>query len=144
MRWPFSQTSPEVGVSNPATIRRRVVLPHPEGPSSEKNAPRGTSSETSSTARCVAKSFDTWRSWSSVSGGIHPSLSDALSSDRQLRANTLANSQHAHANASGADALVVGHFFRGVALQALLQQGPIAFRAHVEDPAHLDLLLQTH
>ena len=27
--------------SNPATIRRVVVLPHPEGPSSEKKAPRG-------------------------------------------------------------------------------------------------------
>ena len=62
MRWPFSQTSPEVGVSKPAIIRRMVVLPHPDGPSSEKNAPRGISSETSATARCVAKSFDTRRS----------------------------------------------------------------------------------
>ena len=30
---------PEVGVSNPATIRRIVVLPQPDGPSKETNSP---------------------------------------------------------------------------------------------------------
>jgi hypothetical protein len=32
-------TAPESGLSNPAIIRRRVVLPHPEGPRREKNSP---------------------------------------------------------------------------------------------------------
>ena len=62
MRSPFSQTSPLVGVSKPAIIRRMVVLPQPDGPSNEKNAPRGIASETSATARCVAKSLDKPRS----------------------------------------------------------------------------------
>src|SRR5688572_6606630 len=37
--------------SRPAIIRRVVVLPQPEGPSSVSSRPSGTASETSSTAR---------------------------------------------------------------------------------------------
>jgi hypothetical protein len=31
--------SPSVGHSKPATIRKEVVLPQPDGPSNEKNSP---------------------------------------------------------------------------------------------------------
>ena len=37
--WPSSCTMPRVGSSKPAIIRMVVVLPHPEGPSIEKNSP---------------------------------------------------------------------------------------------------------
>ena len=43
-------------------MRSVVVLPQPEGPSREKNAPRGTSSETSATARWEANRLVTCRS----------------------------------------------------------------------------------
>ncbi len=43
--------SPLVGTSKPAIRRRSVVLPQPDGPSSEKNSPAPISSETSSSAR---------------------------------------------------------------------------------------------
>src|SRR6266852_3569260 len=39
MGLPWMSTSPEVGSSNPAIMRRLVVLPQPEGPSIEKNSP---------------------------------------------------------------------------------------------------------
>jgi hypothetical protein len=42
---------PLVGASNPPIMRSVVVLPHPEGPSSEKNSPDPMSSVTLSTAR---------------------------------------------------------------------------------------------
>jgi hypothetical protein len=48
---PFNRISPELGSSKPAIMRKVVVLPHPEGPSKEKNSPRWTWSETRSTAR---------------------------------------------------------------------------------------------
>ena len=41
---------PEVGSSNPAIIRRVVVLPQPEGPSNAKKEPSGMVSDKSSTA----------------------------------------------------------------------------------------------
>src|SRR5688572_32887429 len=44
------QISPESGVSSPAIHLRVVVLPQPEGPSSEKNSPVLTSKLTSCTA----------------------------------------------------------------------------------------------
>src|SRR6188474_1902686 len=42
--------APAVGVSRPAIIRRVVVLPQPDGPSSAKNDPDGTVRSRSSTA----------------------------------------------------------------------------------------------
>ena len=33
---------PEVGISKPATMRRVVVLPQPDGPRNETNSPRST------------------------------------------------------------------------------------------------------
>ena len=47
---PLMRISPVLGVSNPAIIRIRVVLPQPEGPRIEKNEPGGISSETFLTA----------------------------------------------------------------------------------------------
>src|SRR5262249_13172641 len=41
---------PSSGVSKPATSRRVVVLPHPDGPSSAKNSPAPMSSDTLSSA----------------------------------------------------------------------------------------------
>ena len=40
-RLPSSITRPAVGCSNPAIILSSVVLPQPDGPSSEKNSPAG-------------------------------------------------------------------------------------------------------
>ena len=48
---------PASGRSKPAIMRRLVVLPHPDGPRSEKNSPLRTSSETSSTAATSSKRF---------------------------------------------------------------------------------------
>ena len=47
---PPSSTRPSVGRSNPAIMRRHVVLPDPDGPSIEKNSPSRTSRSTPSTA----------------------------------------------------------------------------------------------
>src|SRR3954452_5247012 len=43
-------TSPPVGSSRPATMRRSVDFPHPDGPTSTMNSPSAISSETRSTA----------------------------------------------------------------------------------------------
>ena len=47
---PSSRMAPAVGSSRPATIRRTVDLPHPEGPSSTMNSPSPTSRLRLSTA----------------------------------------------------------------------------------------------
>ena len=52
---PLIRMSPEVGSRNPAIIRMIVVLPQPEGPRIEKNAPCGTAKETPSTAVVPSK-----------------------------------------------------------------------------------------
>ena len=56
-----TQISPDSGGRNPATSRKVVVLPQPEGPSSEKNSPRRISNETASTAVTGPKRLVTWR-----------------------------------------------------------------------------------
>src|SRR5262245_26180243 len=48
--WPSIRISPASRGSNPPMARRVVVLPQPEGPSSEKNSPPRTWNETASTA----------------------------------------------------------------------------------------------
>src|SRR5215212_7285284 len=65
---------PAVGTSSPATIRRVVVLPHPDGPSSAKNEPCGTVTDRSSTATKLPNRF--------VSRSMTRSLSDKLGPDR--------------------------------------------------------------
>ena len=43
---PWMEMRPVSGFSRPAMLRRQVVLPQPEGPSSVKNSPRPTERET--------------------------------------------------------------------------------------------------
>ena len=52
-----SRIRPAVGSSKPPIIRSVVVLPQPDGPSSEKNSPAATSIDTPSTARTPPKRF---------------------------------------------------------------------------------------
>ena len=52
MLTPSSRMSPADGGTNPAIMRNVVVLPQPDGPSSEINSPRCTPSVTASTALC--------------------------------------------------------------------------------------------
>src|SRR5919202_3884382 len=52
---PCRTMRPWSGASNPAIIRSVVVLPHPLGPSSEKNSPSAISSVTSWTASTLPK-----------------------------------------------------------------------------------------
>ncbi len=59
MSRPVSSTLPASGSSNPAIMRSDVVLPHPDGPSIEKNSPRPTVIVTSSTATMVPNFFVT-------------------------------------------------------------------------------------
>jgi len=54
--------SPSVGSSKPASMRRVVVLPQPEGPSSDRNSPGSTSMSMPSTAATLPKRFTNWRS----------------------------------------------------------------------------------
>src|SRR5262245_10066485 len=69
MSSPASTTWPPSGSTRPATIRRRVDFPHPEGPSSETNSPGAASSETSSTATTAPNDL---RSRRTVSAGAAP------------------------------------------------------------------------
>src|SRR5579883_748366 len=55
-----SHTRPAVGVSNPATIRRVVVLPQPEGPSSATSSPDASSRLRSVTAGVSPKRLVRW------------------------------------------------------------------------------------
>ena len=54
MGLPWMKISPSVGSSNPAIMRRLVVLPQPEGPSSEKNSPSRICSVTFLTAATIS------------------------------------------------------------------------------------------
>ena len=67
--WPRSRMRPPVGSSKPPIMRSVVVLPQPDGPSSEKNSPAPTSSETPSTARTSRKRFSRSSSWISADDG---------------------------------------------------------------------------
>src|SRR5262249_33503120 len=59
MSIPSIMMRPLSGISNPAIIRSKVVLPQPEGPSSAKKAPRSILSETPATAVVAPKRFET-------------------------------------------------------------------------------------
>src|SRR5581483_2928828 len=54
---PSSVIEPPEGSTKPAIICRVVVLPQPDGPSSETNSPFSTASVNPSTARCAPKSL---------------------------------------------------------------------------------------
>ena len=57
--WPEMKISPAVGSSKPASIRRVVVFPQPEGPRRERNSAGCTWRERESTATTSAKRFVT-------------------------------------------------------------------------------------
>src|SRR4051794_22874124 len=52
--WPFMAIVPSVGGMNPAIMRNVVVLPQPDGPSSETNSPSSSARVTSLTAFVLA------------------------------------------------------------------------------------------
>src|SRR5262249_1837273 len=52
---PSSRTAPPLGSTKPAIICKVVVLPQPDGPSSETNSPFSTPRQRLSTARCEPK-----------------------------------------------------------------------------------------
>src|SRR5438105_8993641 len=52
---------PLLGISSPATQRSVVVLPQPEGPSSDKNSPWATSRSSSATAAVSVYNFASCR-----------------------------------------------------------------------------------
>ena len=54
---PPMRISPAVGCSSPAIMRSRVVLPHPDGPSSTRNSPSRVARSTPSTARTSPNAF---------------------------------------------------------------------------------------
>src|SRR5258708_4359799 len=57
MSWPSSFTVPRSTPSNPATIRSKVVLPQPEGPSRETNSPWPTPRSTPPSTVALPKDF---------------------------------------------------------------------------------------
>ena len=54
---PPIRMSPSSTASKPPIARRVVVLPHPDGPRSEKNSPARTVNDTASTATTAPKRF---------------------------------------------------------------------------------------
>src|SRR5262245_28582643 len=74
---PSMAIRPSEGSSKPPTMRRSVVLPQPDGPSSPKNPPRRMSIETASTAatspkRLVRPRISTLVSLPISRGGAYP------------------------------------------------------------------------
>jgi hypothetical protein len=63
-RFPRKSTSPLLGRSRPPTHFKRVVLPHPDGPTTQTNSRSATENDTSSIARVafapVPYVFPTW------------------------------------------------------------------------------------
>src|SRR5689334_10804301 len=59
---PSTSMVPLVGAMKPAIMRRVVVLPQPDGPSSETSSPSSSARLKSSTAVTPPNTRDTWRS----------------------------------------------------------------------------------
>src|SRR5882724_13366206 len=57
MSSPSSRTLPRSAARSPATMRSRVVLPHPEGPSRETNSPAATLRSTPPSTVAAPKAF---------------------------------------------------------------------------------------
>src|SRR5512144_54782 len=74
-------TSPAVGVSRPAIMRRRVVFPEPDGPRKTRNSPSSVARLTSLTAPSspALKTFVRFRvSATAIAPALLPSGEDAL------------------------------------------------------------------
>src|SRR6266568_7933731 len=65
MSAPRSRIRPAEGVTKPAIIRRMVVLPQPDGPTSDNNSPFSTLSETGPIVVAAPNDFSS--DWSSTS-----------------------------------------------------------------------------
>src|SRR6185503_15235222 len=76
------------GASKPASIRSRVVLPQPDGPSSAKNSPRAMSSDNRSTAVNAPNRFVT--ASKRTSGGATASIVPLTRTERPLTLAALA------------------------------------------------------
>ena len=75
MARPPIRMSPASTVSKPPIARRVVVLPHPDGPRSEKNSPARTVNDTASTATTAPNRFVIART--STSAPCAPGVPDA-------------------------------------------------------------------
>src|SRR6476661_8879600 len=60
--------SPPVMVSSPATMRRRVDFPQPDGPTRMTNSPSAMSRETPCSTFAAPKLFSTWRIFTEAIG----------------------------------------------------------------------------
>jgi hypothetical protein len=74
--WPPMTSRPPSGMSNPAAIRKAVVFPHPEGPSSVTSFPPGTVREKSSRATTFPNRRVTWPYSSVVMRAVRSCLAD--------------------------------------------------------------------
>ena len=86
MPWTYSpliRMKPSSGCSNPASMRSVVVLPHPDGPSNDRNSPGSTDRLSRSTATIEPNRFVTSvsstapRSDSPPLGGLDMSVTNA-------------------------------------------------------------------
>ena len=81
---PPISTSPRSGSIRPATIRRTVVFPDPEGPRRVKNSPSRMLSDTSSRAATSPNVFETSRSSTIVLASVFDAPSVRHGSGRDL------------------------------------------------------------
>src|SRR5438034_2301526 len=72
MSAPSSRMRPASGCSKPATSRRVVVLPQPDGPSRQKNSPPGTSRSIPSTATTSPNRLTSPTSWTRPPATVSP------------------------------------------------------------------------
>ena len=70
MSSPSIRIRPSLGVSNPASMRSRVVLPQPDGPRSAKNSPSSIARLTLSTAIIAPKRLVTFSKRMMVLAGV--------------------------------------------------------------------------
>src|SRR3954453_18727279 len=76
---PPINTSPPLGASRPPIMRSKVVLPHPDGPSSTRNSPSFDARSMPSTATTPSKRFDRSRtSTMDIAIGVEQSRSRAV------------------------------------------------------------------
>src|SRR4029453_9533029 len=80
--WPEMKIWPAVGSSNPASIRRGVVFPQPEGPRRDRNSAGWTWSESASTAATSANLFVTSISSTEPSSPCMPAVPPSRRPDR--------------------------------------------------------------
>src|ERR1041384_985898 len=97
---------PASGFSSPAIMRNVVVFPQPDGPSSPKNSPWATSSDTSATARVDPKLRDRFFSDRKGIFQSHPQITqkksvqsvDGFSGDRESQCPSILTT-HSHSSA---------------------------------------------